>query len=169
MRVKDTIGRAAILGLGIGYGAGMMFLLDPDLGRRRRAQIRDKVVRARNEARWFLGQQFRNAIHKLQGSFFEARAKLREGQVSDAVLERRVRAQIGHVVSHPGSLDVICRDGQVLIRGAILPGDRERLEDRLNETRGVRSIRLELQEAQDAGSIPGLQGESRWERKQRIG
>lgn len=169
MRVKQTIGRAAILGIGIGYGAGMMFLLDPAMGRRRRALIRDKMIRARNKVRWFLGQQVRNAIHNLQGAFAETRAKVQEGPISDDLLEQRVRAQIGHVVSHAGSLEIICRDGQVTIRGPVLAGERDRIEDRLKETRGVHGFKLELREAEQPGSIPGLQGESRWQRKQRIG
>jgi hypothetical protein len=147
----------------------MMFLLDPDLGRRRRALIRNKMVRARNQARWFLERQLRNAIYNLQGTVAETRAKLREAPVSDEVLEERVRAQVGHVVSHPGSLEVVCRLGHVTIRGPVLAGERQRISDRLSETRGVRSFTLELREQQEAGSTPGLQGESHGQREQRIG
>jgi hypothetical protein len=41
--------RAAALLAGAGLGAGLMYLLDPDLGRRRRAIARDKAVRLAHE------------------------------------------------------------------------------------------------------------------------
>jgi hypothetical protein len=45
----------AVVG-GIGAGAALMFLLDPDRGRRRRALIRDKAVG--------LSHDFQRAVHK---------------------------------------------------------------------------------------------------------
>src|SRR5437763_15093221 len=42
--------RAFALLAGAGLGAGLMYILDPDLGRRRRALVRDKAVRLANKA-----------------------------------------------------------------------------------------------------------------------
>lgn len=42
-------GTAAFLG-GIGIGAALMYMLDPDRGRRRRAMARDRAVSAANKA-----------------------------------------------------------------------------------------------------------------------
>jgi hypothetical protein len=43
--------RACSLLAGAGLGAGMMYLLDPQQGRRRRAMVRDKAVHLAHEAR----------------------------------------------------------------------------------------------------------------------
>jgi hypothetical protein len=42
--------RAVALLAGVGLGAGLMYLLDPRMGRRRRALVRDKAVRLAHEA-----------------------------------------------------------------------------------------------------------------------
>jgi hypothetical protein len=43
--------RALSMLAGVGLGAGLMYLLDPQMGRRRRALVRDKVIRLGHEAR----------------------------------------------------------------------------------------------------------------------
>ncbi len=162
---RDRIGRGLALFAGIAYGAGMMYLLDPDTGRRRRALVRDKIMRARHEAQWWAGQQARNVMNNVRGRIAEVRARAREIEVPDERLERRVRAAIGHVTSHPGALEVIARDGHVTVRGPVFAGERERIEDRLSKTRGVRDCSLELREQAEAGSTPGLQGKPRRRRR----
>src|SRR3954471_1331515 len=42
--------RAVAFLAGAGLGAGLMYILDPDRGRRRRAFVRDKAVRLAHEA-----------------------------------------------------------------------------------------------------------------------
>ncbi len=162
---KDRIGRGLSLFAGIAYGAGMMYLLDPDAGRRRRALVRDKIVRVRHEAQWWAEQQARNLMNNLRGNIAEFRARARETEVPDEHLERRVRAAIGHVTSHPGALEVIARDGHVTVRGPAFVGERERIEERLSKTRGVRGCTFELREQAEAGSTPGLQGKPRRRRR----
>lgn len=152
--------------IGCTVGAGLMYVLDPNTGRRRRAFARDKVVRGRNIGTRWLAKQARNANHHVYGWFAERRARLRQDRVADEVLEERVKAQVGHVVSHPGSLEVRACDGVVTICGPILAQEIDILEKRLSETRGVRSWDLQVSPRQSAGSEPGLQGESRWERRQ---
>jgi hypothetical protein len=165
MKLRDTVGRGAILALGIGYGAGMMYLLDPDLGRHRRAFIRDQVVRIRNDARWWFERQLRNAVNNFRGSMAEARARVTEGPIADDRLTDRVRAQLGHATAQPGLLDIIVRDGNVIIRGPVRVGERQRIESRLARTRGVRACTLELEEL-----APGFGDEFRTRRtQQRIG
>jgi hypothetical protein len=49
---------------GIGLGAGLMFLLDPGAGRRRRARIRDKVRSAAGRAGDYLDATGRDLTHR---------------------------------------------------------------------------------------------------------
>ena len=44
--MNTSTGRWALLGGGAGLGAGLMYLLDPDAGRKRRAVARDKAALA---------------------------------------------------------------------------------------------------------------------------
>lgn len=43
-RVKNTAAVIGGIGVGIGAGAALMYLLDPDTGEKRRSQIRDKAL-----------------------------------------------------------------------------------------------------------------------------
>ena len=143
---KDRIGRGVALLLGVAYGAGMMYLLDPDLGRDRRRLIRSRLLLSRNRVqRWVLGR-LRHAAGELRGSIVQMRSKMREGPVPDRTLERRVRAQLTHVVAHPRSLAVSVQNGHVTIRGLVETGERERILDRLSAIRGIFEFTLEITE-----------------------
>jgi hypothetical protein len=137
----------------------MMYLLDPDRGNSRRAMIRDKMVHFRNEARVWFGREVRNLVHRSQGAVAEARSRIVERPVSDDILEERVRAQLGHVVSHPGLLEVHCRNGHVIVRGVAIPGEQEKIEKRLSSTRGVRGCTLELRMEENMDVAAGRQSQ----------
>jgi hypothetical protein len=154
---------------GMALGAAVMYVLDPDQGRTRRALARDKVVRALRVLRERGSNRLKDVRNRLYGSIAEFRSTLRDSsaQLPDHVIERRVRAQIGHVLSHPGSVELHVRNGQAIITGPVLRGEIEKLMHRLDKTRGIRRYELHLEEHDDPNSIPELQGESRWQRKQR--
>jgi osmotically-inducible protein OsmY len=85
-------------------------------------------------------------------------------QIPDETLRQRVRAQLGHVVSHPGSIEVEVGNHIVNIRGPVLRGERWKIEQRLAKTRGVKECRIEVTEHEPGTNIPGLQGQSRTRR-----
>lgn len=164
-----NFGGLAMLFGGAALGAGLMFLLDPRGGGRRRALIRDKFVRGSRMAQMYGGKVARQVGNEVRGKFEEQKAHMRDEDVSDDVLVERVRAQIGHVVSHPGSIEVIAEDGIVTLTGPVLRGEIDKVRERLDQTRGVRDYRIELREYEEAAREPGLQGESRDQRERRFG
>jgi hypothetical protein len=151
---------------GAALGAGLMFLLDPRGGKRRRALIRDKVARGSRLAREYGGKWGRHAAQEARGEVEERKARYRERgvEIPNEVLRERVRAQLGHVISHPGTLEVIANNGIVTLRGPVLRGEIRKICDRLDDTRGVKNYNLELREFDSAEKIPGLQTGSRYQR-----
>lgn len=158
--LKDTLSHSASLITGMVIGAAAMYILDPDRGNRRRALARDKVVRGARELRMHANKQARNAWNHVTGSIAEARSTMHDkmADIADDVLEERVRAQIGHVVSHPGALDVEVHDGCAVISGPVLSDEIEKIEARLNETRGLWNWKLNVEPHESAENIPALQG-----------
>ena len=69
---------------GIGIGALLMYILDPDQGRRRRALLRDKVVSASNKAGDVIDKRSRDLANRAQGVIAEASSMLgRGGQTNE--------------------------------------------------------------------------------------
>jgi gas vesicle protein len=74
-------GRNAAPGLlmlltGAGIGALVMYLIDPEQGRRRRAVMRDKLISAGNQAADFINSKSRDLSNRAQGTVAEARSSL---------------------------------------------------------------------------------------------
>ena len=65
----------------------------------------------------------RDVFNRARGSAATLRSTLMPATADDAVLEARVRACLGRVVSHPASIHVEANDGAVTLSGPIL--DRE--------------------------------------------
>lgn len=151
---------AAVLGAGVGagVGAGLMYFLDPDRGKRRRALVRDKAVHVAHECRDSLDVATRGLANRAQGLYAKTRSWFECGAIADPVLRDRVRSRIGHVVSHPASIEVEVEDGKVRLAGPILTGELSGLLHCVSRVRGVAAVenRLEVHEAPDGA--PGRQG-----------
>ncbi len=158
--LKNTLSHSASLVTGLVIGAAAMYILDPDRGNRRRALARDKILHGFRRARENANKQARNAWHNLYGSVAETRAKMRDAtsEFDDELLAERVRAQLGHVIEHPGGLDIRVDDGCAIISGPVLDGEKEKIESRLHEIRGLWNWKLDVQAHESAGNIPSLQG-----------
>lgn len=154
---------------GMALGAGVMYIADPQSGGRRRALVRDKINRGAHLAGRALWQQACDLRNRAWGAVAEKRAHMRESDIDDRTLEQRVRAQIGHVVTHAGAIQVEAREGCVVVSGPVLRGEGDKIRRRLEKTRGVRACEIRVEEHDSQAGIPGLQGLSRPERQWRSG
>ena len=144
---------------GAGIGAGLMFVLDPERGRRRRALVRDKVTHLLSKSDDLLGATARDMANRTRGVIAEARTLFGgDGEVSDEVLAQRVRTELGHWVSHPGSIEVDAREGRVTLRGVILKRELDPLPRAIGRVRGVREVDNQLEAHDRPDDVPGLQG-----------
>jgi uncharacterized membrane protein len=145
---------------GLAVGGGLMYLLDPDRGTRRRALVRDKAVRATHVLRCAADKTGRDLQHRARGTVAELWSVLRSGNCSDDILTQRVRARLGRACSHPNSIEVHVAGGAVVLSGPVLESDADLLLREVRNVRGVKSVEDRLQHHQTAGDIPGLQGGS---------
>ena len=165
----ERIGHFFTLLGAIGLGAGLAYILDPQQGGGRRTWVRDKMRRGVRQSGRFLDKHVRDLRNRVRGQVSEIRASATGQQIEDDILVERVRAQLGHVLSHPGSIDITAQNGVVTVRGPVLEGEPEKIRERLSETRGVQDFRIEVATHPSAEGIPGLQGESRSQRRARGG
>jgi uncharacterized membrane protein len=161
MVMEGIMNRAMALFGGAGVGAGIMYLLDPDRGRRRRALVRDKVVRGVHALGDALDTTSRDLRNRTRGVIAELRPRRDTGPVSDVVLEERVRSALGGPVRHPRSIGVTVRDGRVTLRGPVLADEVPVLLRRVSAVSGVTEVDNQLDVHATAADVPGLQGEGR--------
>ncbi len=80
---------------GTALGAGLMYLLDPISGKRRRAFTRDKLTHLAKETDRVVGQTSRDLQNRYDGAVAEAKRFWTEEGVVDDVLADRVRTAVG--------------------------------------------------------------------------
>jgi uncharacterized membrane protein len=146
---------------GMVIGAGLMYLLDPDRGRRRRAMVRDQMVSSWNELDNVVDTAGRDLKNRARGVLAETRSRFRSDEVDDDVLLARVRSEIGRAVSHPHAVRVQSEAGCVTLSGPVLADEEEGLIATVKGVRGVEGVVNHLEPHQEAGTVSGLQGAGR--------
>jgi hypothetical protein len=113
----DSMKTIARIAAAFAAGAALMYYFDPQGGRRRRALARDRGVAAGHDAQRLVRSKTRRAADRTRGALARARAALSNAPVSDDQLRDRIRARLGHLVEHPGQLNVDVQNGFVVLRG----------------------------------------------------
>jgi uncharacterized membrane protein len=143
---------------GVVFGAGAMYLLDPERGARRRSLLRDQGIHAGNKVRDGLAGAARNARNRTAGVAAEVRSRFQQDQAGDEILTERVRSAIGRAVSHPGAITVNVFQGRVTLGGHVLADELPELIRRVGRVRGVSEVGNELEMHTTAENVPALQG-----------
>jgi uncharacterized membrane protein len=145
--------------LGGVLGVALMYFLDPNSGRRRRARTRDRMVHAARVVNEGAMVTARDTMHRAQGAWAGAKRLFsHEEQVADDVLVGRVRAELGRVVSHPHAIEVIASGGHVALAGPILSHEVRPLLKVLRRVAGVRAVSDQLTVYSDPSHVSSLQG-----------
>lgn len=142
------------------------YFLDPDIGRRRRAVVRDKVLGKlshADEAGRVVAVDLRN---RLKGVFASLRTRMTSRDVPDEVLAERVKAKLGRFLGHPGSVEVAASGGTVTLQGPVLKHEVDAVLRAVRTVPGVHAVENRLEEHKQAGNVSGLQGGRR--RVQRV-
>jgi len=148
--------------IALAAGAFAMFYLDPQVGRRRRALMRDKVSATYHDARDLAEAQARRAADRARGMVADARRRLWPfGRPNDAHLNERIRSQLGRVVLNPHAIHTDVEAGCVHLRGKVLRHEIGALMAGLWNVPGVQRIVNELVAYTEPGKESDLQGERR--------
>ncbi|HEV8693540.1 MAG TPA: BON domain-containing protein [Lysobacter sp.] len=121
-------------------GAVAMYFLDPMVGRRRRALMRDQGVAAGHDIENFVRARSKRVVGQMHGAVASARTHLSSGPVDDEQLLERVRARLGRLVEHPRAVEVAVRDGHVMLTGRASAAEIDHLMETISEMHGVEGV-----------------------------
>jgi uncharacterized membrane protein len=142
-----------------GLGALLMYIFDPQQGKRRAALARDKLRHAARAGADLADAGMRDLGNRARGLGARMRELARgRREVDDEVLVERVRSAVGRLVSHPHAIDVACHGGRIMLSGPVLAHEEHRLVRGVFSVRGVRAIENLLDAHTSAGDTPSLQG-----------
>lgn len=159
--MKPTHMRGIIAALAA--GAVAMYMLDPEMGRRRRALMRNKLESARHDVQRYGRVQTKRALGHLRGAAAQAKSAIGLAALpaTDEQISKRVRARLGRLVTRPGAIDVSVEDGHVVLNGHIVASEHTGLVVGVATIDGVRGVDDRLTVYDQPGDIPELQGEGR--------
>ncbi len=151
---------AALLGT-LGIGVGLMYFLDPNRGKRRRALVKDRAVHLSKVANRELGRKAADARNRAQGVWFEAEKLFESETVTNEQLYGRIRAKLGRISLHPHAIRTAVDGGKVTVSGLILATEVEAVIAGITSVSGVKEIENKLQVHETAKHISSLQGNNR--------
>ena len=126
-------------------GAALMYFLDPQRGKKRRARVGELASHAQHVERVLFGKAVRDAAHRAHGLAERIKHPL-ASEVSDGVLQSRVRAALGRACNSPRQIEVGVRDGWVTLRGSVPVNELDAVLACAGKIAGVHGVddRLEI-------------------------
>ena len=129
--------------MGTAIGMALMYLLDPDRGRSRRARLADKAAAgARDIAEAVAtGVEYQKGVVK--GAVHEVADSMRpERQFDDETLLQKVRSEaVGRLNGSTSDLEIDISNGEVRLSGSLSSAaERDRLIDLIRQVEGVSGI-----------------------------
>lgn len=143
---------------GMGLGAGLMYLCDPNLGRRRRALVLDQLEHLKHCAEDYVDSVQCDLSNRAAGVAAEARAMVRHDTPEDRVLVARVRSTLGRYSSHPRAIVVSAENGHVSLGGQVLAEEQGPLLKAVCSVRGVKHVENFLEVYRQPAGVGSLQG-----------
>ena len=125
---------------GVAAGASLVYLLDPNRGRARRAHLASRTTGLLHRAGHAVEQWQHHLANRATGLQARAHQLLQQEPVSDSKLLARVRAQLGRLVAHPHQVDVRVTNGNVALTGNMSADELARLESTVAGLAGVHAV-----------------------------
>lgn len=148
-KMKTALGLLA----GVGAGAAAMYFLDPERGGRRRAMVQDKLTSKAGRLATAATGLKHDLSNRAYGRWIETKKLfMRDENVSDDVLEARVRSKMGRIVTDAHAIDVRSENGDVTVSGSIPEAEIQPLLKKIRLIPGVSHIENRLNESADGDS-----------------
>lgn len=130
---------------GLGLGAALMYILDPQRGKARRTKIREQLVGGVNKATELYQLASDGMKKRTQDIIDKGRLQLEASSASDGILTARVRSELGRICQNPSAIQVIAEQGRITLLGAANLEEIDEITKRIESVQGVALVRNQLQ------------------------
>ncbi|HWZ42897.1 MAG TPA: SRPBCC family protein [Candidatus Saccharimonadales bacterium] len=130
---------------GLGAAAAAFYFADPKHGAKRRAGFARAADNVLDKAKTAGESSIRDLRNQFSGISAHLRSHLHPGEVSDRVVEERVRSRIGRMTSHARRVRVLCDHGVVTVWGPVLNEEATELLHAISAVAGVREVQDHLE------------------------
>jgi uncharacterized membrane protein len=152
--------KRAVASLGaVGFGAAIMYWLDPQNGRRRRAEVRNQAIHWIHLLDNAADVVSCDAANRVRGLVAHLASSLESRPIDDSVLVERIRSALGRVSSHPHAIEVTSQEGRIRLKGPVLARELSPVFSSVSRVPGVKSVENALEPHQQPGTVPALQGQ----------
>jgi len=130
---------------GVGVGAGLMYLCDPDRGRSRRSRLVGEATGLLHRREHRLEKRGKDLMNRLRGIAVKVAEEVAPNEPpSDVILLEHIRARIGHIVANPHEIEVRVEKGVVTLEGKLAHPERRRLREEIRAMAGVKRVKGHL-------------------------
>jgi len=128
---------------GVALGATAMYFFDPNRGKARRGDVRQRTTRLARHGGRILAKHADDLLNRAKGAVAGASAALcpREQTADDIVTSERVRSRLGHVTEHATAIQTEVASGVVTLRGAVPKLKHRQVVDEVLMVPGVTGVR----------------------------
>jgi len=155
------VGQTACALGSLAIGAGIVWLLDPNRGRGRRAWLGDKTNSVLRETGDFFRKTGRHIANRSRGMYHETSSMVggmtgSGGQMTDDQLCARIRSQLGHVTRNFGDVQVRAVQGRVTLTGSAPAEEIDAILNAVIGVRGVSGVDNQLRTRTSPGTVSGM-------------
>lgn len=130
---------------GLGLGAGLMYLCDPDRGRGRRSQLKGEASGLLHRGEDQIEKHGKDLFNRVRGFAVKVAEEIApEEQPTDELLLERIRSRMGHIVANPHGIQVRVENGVVTLEGKLDHPERHHLKEEIRAIPGVKKLNAHL-------------------------
>ena len=133
------------LAAGLGLGAGLMYLCDPDRGRSRRSKLKGEASGLLHRGEGRVEKHGKDLLNRVRGFAVKVAEEIApQEQPTDELLLERIRGKMGHILANPHGVHVRVENGVVTLEGKLDHPERHHLKEEIRAMAGVKRLNAHL-------------------------
>lgn len=128
----------------LGAGAVMMYMVDPQQGKARRAQLTGKIKNKAQQVKRTAKKAKQDWINRTGSTVAAPETGPASDTVDDFILAERVRSELGRTTARTDAIEVAANHGRVTLNGTVEAAEMDDVLSRVRSVNGVADVENHL-------------------------